>query len=93
MSSLFKKSNVGDEEDNRIECTPDAIVASCGGCAVCFISFTAVAAMCVIAGGSFWAAQALEKLTDGTTHIQLVRCCSDAQCILQTGAAACPSAF
>lgn len=62
-------------EEAGIECTPKAFVQTCAGCLSFCITLVAIASLGVIAGGSFWAAQAMSRLTDGENILQLQLCC------------------
>ena len=61
-------------EEAGIECSPGACAKACGGCLMFLISLTAISALGVIAGGSFWTAQSMYKLTDGTSYANVHLC-------------------
>jgi len=58
-----------------IQCGPDIFARYFTSFIVFLISFAAICSMGVVAGGSFWAAQSMARLTDGVHRLQLVRCC------------------
>lgn len=62
-------------EETGIQCGPDIVAQYFTSFIMFMISFSAIASMGVIAGGSFWAAQSMARVTDGAHRIQLVRCC------------------
>ena len=62
-------------EETGIQCGPDIVARYFTSFIMFIISFAAIASMGVIAGGSFWAAQSMARLTDGVNRISLVRCC------------------
>lgn len=60
--------------DNTIECTPTGCAQMCATCLMFLLSLTTISAMGVIAGGAFWSAQALHRMTDGESRIQVSLC-------------------
>lgn len=55
--------------EQGIECTPDYIFKAFAGCFGLFTSALIVAALGTAAGGVFWTAQNMYKLTDGSSSI------------------------
>ena len=62
-------------EETGIQCGADIFARYFTSFIMFLISFAAIASMGVIAGGSFWAAQSIARLTDGVHRIALIRCC------------------
>ena len=60
--------------DNTIECTPTGCAQFCATCLMFLLSLTTISAMGVIAGGAFWSAQSLHRMTDGESRIQVSLC-------------------
>lgn len=65
-------------EEAGIECSPGACAKACGGCLMFLISLAAISALGVIAGGSFWTAQSMFKLTDGISFAKVNLCTTEA---------------
>lgn len=59
---------------NSVECTPNGCAQMCATCLMFLLSLTTISAMGVIAGGAFWSAQALHKITDGHNVMQVSFC-------------------
>ena len=51
--------------EDTIECTPTGLAKGAAGCFMFLLSVIAVASLGVIAGGTFWTAQAMYAITDG----------------------------
>ena len=49
------------QDEAGIECTPAGLAKSIAGCFMFLVSLLAVAALCVIAAGTFWIAQSLNE--------------------------------
>lgn len=78
-------------ESTDIECNHNSLVNMCGSVLAFLMSLIAVTSMCIIAGGSFWAARSMARLTDGVNRLQLVECCPQGVDITSClGAATCP---
>lgn len=61
-------------EEAGIECSPGACAKACGGCLMFLISLSAISALGVIAGGSFWTAQSMYRVTDGGNKVNVRWC-------------------
>ena len=62
------------QEEAGIECSPGACAKACGGCLMFMISLTAISALGVIAGGTFWTAQSMYRMTDSKNRIMARFC-------------------
>lgn len=62
-------------EESGIECSPAACTKACGACLALLLSLTAVASLGVIAGGAFWHAQSVYRLTDNKHLVHVNHCC------------------
>lgn len=49
----------------------------CGACLMFLMALSAIAALGVIAGGSFWTAQSMYRVTDNSHHIRVAICGQD----------------
>ena len=70
-----QKVKVEMDTQDGIVCTPMQIVRSCGSCTAYLLTLLVACALTVIAGGSFWMAQSLSRLADGTNRLELKLCC------------------
>ena len=66
MSS--RKAEVGVYEGG-IECTPDSLFDGLAGCFGFLLSLTVVTSLGVIAGGVFWTAQNMDRLTNSANYV------------------------
>ena len=57
------KNEVGVYEEG-IECTPDSLFSGLAGCFGFLVSMVIVTALGVIAGGVFWTAQNMDRITN-----------------------------
>lgn len=59
--------------EEGIECTPASLVRGLAGCFGFLLSVVVVTSLGVIAGGVFWTAQSMDKITDGdkSTYMML----------------------
>lgn len=64
-----------------IECSPRTCAESCGSCIMFLLSLGAVSALGVIAGGAFWTAKSMYRITDGDSDINARLCTVDADYI------------
>ena len=53
--------------EDGLECTPDSLFKGLAGCFGFLLSLVVVASLGVIAGGVFWTAQNMDRITD-TAH-------------------------
>lgn len=77
MSSSTKRSTTpvaADKDETGIECSPGACASMCGACLMFLMSLACIAALGVIAGGSFWTAQSMYRLTDDMHHVRVHMC-------------------
>lgn len=74
-------------EELGIECTPNSFMKSCGACLVCMLSVAVMTSMGLIAGGTFWLAQSIAGVADGSLRIHMVQCCESDFC---NGVPRCP---
>ena len=63
------------EEGGALECSPGTCASVCSGCLMFLISLIAVASLGVIAGGAFWTATAMHRVTDGNKEAVASRLC------------------
>ena len=77
MSSTRVKTNKPPAytEEAGIECSPGSCARACGACLALLLSLVAIAALGVIAGGTFWTAQSMYRVTDNH-HTMKVKFCS-----------------
>lgn len=61
-------------EEAGMECTPGGCAKACGACLVFMISLVGVAALGVIAGGAYWTAQSMYRVTDNEHSIKVRFC-------------------
>ena len=61
--------------DDSMECTPSACAKICGASIMFVLSLGAVSALGVIAGGSFWTAQSIYRITDNAHYANVALCC------------------
>ena len=59
---MSPKNEVGVYEEG-IECTPDSLFAGLAGCFGFLLSLVVVTSLGVIAGGVFWTAQNMDRIT------------------------------
>ena len=64
-------------EESSIVCSPMQIVKSCSSFIALVIVILMTFALTVTASGSFWIAQTLSRLSDGTNRLELKLCCAD----------------
>lgn len=67
---MSAKNEVGVYEEG-IECTPDSLFSGLAGCFGFLLSLVIVTSLGVIAGGVFWTAQNMDRLTDPSHTIKL----------------------
>lgn len=60
--------------DSSIECTPSGCAQMCASCLMFLLSLTTISALGVIAGGAFWSAKAMYRITDGSSAVKVVLC-------------------
>lgn len=60
--------------DSSIECTPAGCAQMCASCLMFLLSLTTISALGVIAGGAFWSAKAMYRITDGSSVVKVVLC-------------------
>lgn len=60
---MSAKNEVGVYEEG-IECTPDSLFSGLAGCFGFLISLVIVTALGIIAGGVFWTAQNMDRITN-----------------------------
>lgn len=60
--------------DGGIECTPTGCAQLCASCLMFLLSLTTISALGVIAGGAFWSAKAMYRITDGHSSVKVVLC-------------------
>lgn len=72
-----REIQVKEEVQDGIICTPMQIVKTCGSCIAYSLTLFVACALTVIAGGSFWIAQSLSRLADGTNRLEMKVCCGD----------------
>lgn len=60
--------------DNGVECTPNGCAQMCATCLMFLLSLTTISALGVIAGGAFWSAKAMYRITDGHSAVKVVLC-------------------
>jgi hypothetical protein len=61
-------------EEAGVECSPSTIAKTCGGCIATLLSFAAIAACGIIAGGAFWTAYSMAKIADNEAFLSLKQC-------------------
>ena len=64
MSSKSKASAPAPTYEDGIECTPEGLFKGLAGCFGFLLSLVVVASLGVIAGGIFWTAQSMDKITN-----------------------------
>ena len=74
QQSQARRSSAPPPPENGIECTPTGCAQMCATCLMFLLSLTTISALGVIAGGAFWSAQALNRMTDGENRIQVSLC-------------------
>ena len=57
-----------------VECTPNGCAQLCATCLMFLLSLTTITALGVIAGGAFWSAKAMYRITDGRSAVKVVLC-------------------
>ena len=68
-TSRVKASSTSAVYEDGIECTPDSMFKGLAGCCGFILSLVVVVSLGITAGGVFWSAQSISKLTDGTHRI------------------------
>lgn len=76
MSSATKKrTTVAYEQDDAgIECSPSGCAEMCGSCLMFIMTLAAIASLGIIAGGSFWTAQSMYRVTSNANTVRVVLC-------------------
>lgn len=77
MSSSTKRTMTpvtANNDETGIECSPGACASVCGSCLMFLMSLASIAALGVIAGGSFWTAQSMYRVTDNSHHVNVKLC-------------------
>ena len=64
-------------EESSIICSPMQIVKSCSKFLALVIILLLTSAFTVTATGSFWIAQTLSRLSDGSNRLELKLCCTN----------------
>ena len=64
-------------EEGSIVCSPKQIVKSCSSFLALVLVLLLTSALTVTASGSFWIAQTLSRLSEGTNRLELKLCCSN----------------
>ncbi len=62
-----KPATVGVYEEG-IECTPDSLFSGLAGCFGFLLTLIVVASLGVVAGGVFWTAQNMDRITEKNDH-------------------------
>lgn len=57
--------------DDGLDCTPDSLFKSLAGCFGFLLTLIIVASLGVIAGGVFWTAQNMDRITDPNHAVQM----------------------
>ncbi len=65
---MSSKNEVGVYEEG-IECTPDSLFNGLAGCFGFLLSLTVVTSLGVIAGGVFWTAQNMDRITNSANYV------------------------
>ena len=58
-------------DEDGIECTPDSLFRGLAGCFGFLLTLVTVASLGVIAGGVFWTAQNMDRITDSNYAVQM----------------------
>ena len=64
------------QDESGIECSPGACAQACGACLMFLMSLVAIASLGVIAGGSFWTAQSMYRVTSNSHRVNAILCSS-----------------
>jgi hypothetical protein len=57
--------------DDGLECTPESLFKGLAGCFGFLITLIIIASLGIIAGGVFWTAQNMDRITDANHAVQM----------------------